>query len=199
MELLKSRSTAVSNNVVIKVRTCLIAALYLQYLYFTCVIPKISTMFRLSYIIFFIQILAITSCAGFENVSMPSIERISKFEPGNFKDGKLDFSFTTEINNPDRLKFKIRSVNLDVMVNDIKVGEVNSRRTIKILRLQHPEVKWELTGDLKALVKPKMLFSVLSGKKPDLKVKGSVVVSKWFFRKSIPVNLSLPVQLPFLK
>jgi LEA14-like dessication related protein len=156
-------------------------------------------MIRLLHVLIFNIVLVFTSCAGFENVAIPSIERISKFQPGNFKDGKLDFSFTTEINNPDRLKFKIRSVNLDVMVNDIKVGEVNSRRTIKILRLQHPEVKWDLTGDLKALAKPGMLLSVLSGKKPNLKVTGSVVVSKWFFRKSIPVNLSLPVQLPFLK
>jgi LEA14-like dessication related protein len=154
---------------------------------------------RLLRIFLFICMLGFTSCAGFENVAIPSIERISKFEPGNFKDGKLDFSFTTEINNPDRLKFKIRSVSLDVLVNDIKVGEINSKRAIRILRLQHPEVRWDLTGDLKALVKPSMVISVLSGKKPDLKVKGSVVVSKCFFRKSIPVNLSLPVQLPFLK
>jgi LEA14-like dessication related protein len=156
-------------------------------------------MIRLLHVLIFNIVLVFTSCAGFENVAMPSIERISKFEPGNFKDGKLDFSFTTEINNPDRLKFKIRSVSLDVLVNDIKVGEINSKRAIRILRLQHPEVKWDLTGDLKSLVKPNMILSVLSGKKPDLKVKGSVVVSKWFFRKSIPVNLSLPVQLPFLK
>ena len=156
-------------------------------------------MLRFFSLIVFTVVLGFTSCAGFENVAMPSIERISKFEPGNFKDGKLDFSFTTEINNPDRLKFKIRSVSLDVLVNDIKVGEINSKRAIRILRLQHPEVKWDLTGDLKSLVKPNMILSVLSGKKPDLKVKGSVVVSKWFFRKSIPVNLSLPVQLPFLK
>ena len=146
----------------------------------------------------FSAILGFSSCAGFQNVAMPSIERISNFEAGKLKDGKLDFSFTTEINNPDRLKFKIRKVNLDVLVNDIKVGEIRTQRTIRIMRLQHPEIKWDLTGDLKALLKPGMLLGILSGKKPQLSVQGNVVVSKWFIRKSIPVNLKLPVQLPSL-
>jgi LEA14-like dessication related protein len=113
-------------------------------------------MFRL---FLFCAILGFSSCAGFQNVAIPNIERISKFEAGKLKDGKLDFSFTTEINNPDRLKFKIRRVNLDVMVNDIKVGEIRTQRTIRIMRLQHPEVKWDLTGDLKSLLKPGGLLS----------------------------------------
>lgn len=146
----------------------------------------------------FSAILGFSSCASFQNVAIPTIERISKFEPGKLKDGKLDFSFTTEINNPDRLKFKIRKVNLDVMVNDIKVGEIRTQRTIRIMRLQHPEVKWDLTGDLKAFLKPGMVLGILSGKKPQLSVQGNVVVSKWFIRKSIPVNLKLPIQLPSL-
>ncbi len=155
-------------------------------------------MLRLIYLFLLTAILGFSSCAGFQNVAMPSIERISKFEAGKLKDGKLDFSFTTEINNPDRLKFKIRKVNLDVLVNDIKVGEIRTQRTIRIMRLQHPEIKWDLTGDLKALLKPGMLLGILSGKKPQLSVQGNVVVSKWFIRKSIPVNLKLPVQLPSL-
>jgi hypothetical protein len=66
------------------------------------------------------------------------------------------------------------------------------------MRLQHPEVKWDLTGDLKSLLKPGMVLGILSGKKPQLSVQGNVVVSKWFIRKSIPVNLKLPIQLPSL-
>lgn len=155
-------------------------------------------MLRLFRFFLFSAILGFSSCAGFQNVAMPSIERISNFEAGKLKDGKLDFSFTTEIHNPDRLKFKIRKVNLDVLVNDIKVGEIRTQRTIRIMRLQHPAVKWDLTGDLKALLKPGMVLGILSGKKPQLSVQGNVVVSKWFIRKSIPVNLKLPVQLPTL-
>jgi len=42
-----------------------------------------------------------------------------------------------------------------------------------------------------------MILSVLTGGKPEFAVKGSIQVSRLFFRKSIPVDLKTPVKLPF--
>ena len=148
-------------------------------------------------IVFFACLLLFTSCKSFENVAIPSVEKISNFKPGQLKDGKLNFSFTTQINNPDKLKFKIRRVDLDILMNGNKIGEIHTNRVIKIRRLLKPEVNWELTGDLKSLIKPDMILSVLTGGKPEFAVKGSIQVSRLFFRKSIPVDLKTPVKLPF--
>ena len=149
--------------------------------------------FYLSLLIF----LGFSSCKNFENVSIPSVERISNFKPGEWRDGKLSFSFTTQINNPDKLKFKIRKVDLDIYLNNNKIAEIHTDRVIRIKRLLKPEVNWELTGDLKALIKPGMILSVLTGGKPDFTVKGTMQVSKFLVRKTIPVNLSTLIKLPF--
>lgn len=146
----------------------------------------------------FLCISIFSSCKGFENVAIPSIEKISAFKLGEFKDGKLNFTFTTQINNPDKLKFKIRKVDLDILMNGNKIAEIHTDRVIKIRRLLKPEVEWEVIGDLKALIKPGMLLSVILGGKPDFAVKGNIQVSKFLVRKTIPVDLKMPVKLPFL-
>ena len=150
------------------------------------------------YIFFLFFLLGLTSCKSFENVSIPSVEKISNFKPGEWKDGKLSFSFTTQINNPDKLKFKIRKVDLDVLLNGNKIAEIHTDRVIRIRKLLKPEVDWELTGDLKALIKPGMILSVLTGGKPEFSVKGTMQVSKFLMRKTIPVDLKALIKLPFL-
>ncbi len=152
---------------------------------------------RVFQIAFFALLFAFSSCKSFENVAIPSVEKISNFKPGQLKDGKLNFSFTTQINNPDKLKFKIRRVDLDILMNGNKIGEIHTNRVIRIRRLLKPEVNWELTGDLKSLIKPDMILSVLTGGRPEFAVKGSIQVSRLFFRKTIPVDLKTPVKLPF--
>lgn len=152
---------------------------------------------RVFQIAFFSLLFAFSSCKSFENVAIPSVEKISNFKPGEWKDGKLSFGFTTQINNPDKLKFKIRRVDLDILMNGNKIGEIHTDRVIKIRRLLKPEVNWELTGDLKSLIKPDMILSVLIGGRPEFAVKGTIQVSRFFFRKTIPVDLKTPVKLPF--
>jgi LEA14-like dessication related protein len=139
------------------------------------------------------------SCKTYEISEFPTIERITRIEPGNFNDGKLDISFTTEIKNPARFKFKVRRIDLDVFIDDTQIGTLNSNRVIDILRLQNAEVKWNLTGDVKALIKPEMLINVFTGKTPQFRVDGKMVVSKFIFRKTIPVHINTPIKLPQLR
>lgn len=136
------------------------------------------------------------SCASLENVQIPTVEKISRFQFGELRDGKLAFSFYTDLRNPDKLKFRIKKVDLDILLNNHKIAEIHSNRTIRIRRLLNPEIKWELTGDLRELIRPGNILGVLLGKKPDIVVKGELVVARFPIRKTIPVNLKVPVELP---
>lgn len=136
------------------------------------------------------------SCASFMDVQMPEIERISNVRTGELREGRLAISFTTEIRNPDKLKFRIRRVQLDVMLNGNKVGEIRSNRVIRIRNLLQAQVEWTLMADLKALIKPGMLLNLALSGRPQLGVEGHVRVSKFIFRKTIPVKLNTPISLP---
>lgn len=141
-------------------------------------------------------LLLMNSCASFRDVQMPQIEKISNVRTGELKEGKLAITFTTEIRNPDKLKFRIRRVDLDILLNGNKVGEIRSNRVIRIRSLLQPQVEWTLIADLKSFIKPGTLLSLALSGRPQLGVQGSVRVSKFLLRKTIPVNLSTGLTLP---
>ena len=108
--------------------------------------------FKLSIISFVTILLILESCKNYENVKAPTVEKITGFTPGAIKDGNLSFSFTTVINNPDLLKFKIKHVDLELLFNGTRIAEVKSKRTIRVKGEIKPEIKWDVLGNIKPML-----------------------------------------------
>lgn len=149
-------------------------------------------------LLFFISILfAISSCKNYENVRPPTVEKITGFTPGSIKDGNLNFSFTTIINNPDLLKFKIKKVDLELLFNGTRIAEVKSKRSIRVKGELNPEIKWDVVGNIKPMLsRPGALFSSLLSGKVNFQTKGTITISKCLYNKTIPVDLKIPIQIP---
>jgi LEA14-like dessication related protein len=148
-------------------------------------------------VIFPVLITLLVSCGSYKNITVPTIESISGFKAGNIKDGKVNLSFTTHLNNPGLLKFRIRKTRLNLIIGNVKIGEVENKRSIKVRRSLKPEIQWEVTADLNNVLKnPGILLQSLMKGKLDLQIQGDITVSKFLFRKTIPVNLKTPFQMP---
>jgi len=149
-------------------------------------------------LLLFISILfAISSCKNYDNVRPPTVEKITGFTPGSLKDGNLNFSFTTIINNPDLLKFKIKKVDLELLFNGTRIAEVKSKRSIRVKGELNPEIKWDVVGNIKPMLsKPGALFSSLISGKVNFQTKGTITISKCLYSKTIPVDLKIPIQIP---
>jgi LEA14-like dessication related protein len=152
---------------------------------------------KLSLVVSFLIAICYSSCKNYENVRQPTIEKITGFTPGALKDGNLNFSFTTIINNPDLLKFKIKHVDLELLFNGTRIAEVKSKRTIRVKGEIKPEIKWDVVGNIKPMLsKPGALFSSLLSGKVNFQTKGTITISKCLFSKTIPVDLKIPIQIP---
>jgi LEA14-like dessication related protein len=137
------------------------------------------------------------SCKNYENIRPPTVEKITGFTPGAIKDGNLNFSFTTIINNPDLLKFKVKHVDLELLFNGTRIAEVKSKRTIRVKGEIKPEIKWDVVGNIKPMLsKPGALFSSLLSGKVNFQTKGTITISKCLYSKTIPVDLKIPIQIP---
>ena len=152
---------------------------------------------KLNLVVSFLIAICCSSCKNYENVRQPTIEKITGFTPGAIKDGNLSFSFTTIINNPDLLKFKIKHVDLELLFNGTRIAEVKSKRTIRVKGEIKPEIKWDVVGNIKPMLsKPGALFSSLLSGKVNFQTKGTITISKCLFSKTIPVDLKIPIQIP---
>jgi LEA14-like dessication related protein len=153
--------------------------------------------YKLIFIFSLIIVFTLGSCKNYNNVRQPTIEKITGFTPGAIKDGNLSFSFTTIINNPDLLKFKIKNVDLELLFNGTKIAEVKTKRTIRVKGEISPEIKWDVVGNIKPMLsKPGALFSSLLSGKVNFQTKGTITISKCLYSKTIPVNLKIPIQIP---
>jgi LEA14-like dessication related protein len=141
--------------------------------------------------------LMLSSCGNYKNVTAPTVNGISDFKIGNLNDGKLPFSFTTRLKNPDKLKFHVKRVELELLIAGVRVAEINSDKKMKIQRQLEPELHWEVTAEMAPLLKnPGVLLGSLMRGKINLEVSGTMTVGKLFWTRTIPVKLKLPVEIP---
>lgn len=148
-------------------------------------------------IILIIACLFFGSCQSYRHARPPEVKHINNFKYGSIQNGKMQFSFTTELYNPDRLRFRVRSAELDLMVNGVRLARVNTRKNVRIKGQVSPEVQWDIEAGLKpALSNPGILVGSLLRGRVNVEVSGTITVSKLFYKRTIPVTLKTPVQIP---
>jgi LEA14-like dessication related protein len=137
------------------------------------------------------------SCASYRNVEAPKVSGISAFKAGKLQEGKLPLSFKTTLKNPDKLSFKIKRVDLELLVAGTRIAEIKSNRNVRVRRKIEHEMQWEVTAELAPMLKQpgKLLKSLFTGR-PQLELSGTMTVRKLFWTRTIPVKLKLPVELP---
>ncbi len=143
------------------------------------------------------SIILLTSCGSYRNVTAPTVEGISNFKVRKIHDGQLPFTFTTRLKNPDKLAFKVKRVDLELLFAGTRIAEIKSDKKMKIRRQLEPELEWEVSAELAPMLKkPSALLGTLLRGKINFEVSGSITVKKFLWTKTIPVKLKLPVEIP---
>lgn len=144
-----------------------------------------------------VMLILLNSCASYRNAEAPTVSGISAFKAGKIQEGRLPLSFNTTIKNPDRLSFKIKRVDLELIVAGTRIAEIKSNRNVRVRRKLEHEMQWEVTAELAPMLKQpgKLLKSIFTGR-PQLEVSGTMTVRKLFWTRTVPIKLKIPVELP---
>lgn len=142
-------------------------------------------------------ILSSSSCGIFRHPREPQIEKITNVKVGKINDGKLDLKVSTRLYNPDRIKFRIRKVDLDILINGYPVGKITNPSVIRIPKETNADIDWDIEANLMKLLKPGMLLSVITQQKMKLELSGHIRVKKSLFAKNIPVRVDSPFEIPY--
>ena len=154
--------------------------------------------FTRNYLLVLSMLFLLNSCVGIKNIQAPTVDGIKDFKIGSPKDGKLPFSFTTPLKNPDRLKFHIKNADLQLLVAGIQIAEIKTTKKMKIRRQLEPEINWEASAELSLfLANPGALLGSFLKQKPILDINGTITVGKLFWKKTLPIKMKLPIEIPF--
>jgi LEA14-like dessication related protein len=148
-------------------------------------------------VILFSIVFSLSSCWIFRTPREPQIDKITNVKVGKMHEGSVDLTIFAKLYNPDKVKFKIKKVDLDVTINGHVVARITSPKTIRIPKETDPEIQWTVNANLLKLIKPGMLLSVFTQQKMKLGVSGNIRVKKSFYSKTIPVKLDRPFEIPY--
>ena len=146
-----------------------------------------------TYFAFFLATLLLASSC---TILPPTYKKVENFKYESL--GTAGFKFGTDVvfHNPNKLKFKITHLDMNVIVDGKKIAALNQNEMIAVNR------KSDFNIPLKVTVKPEMTLlealqkaaDLVGKRKLDLMLGGTVEV-KWFiFKKQIPLNMKETVK-----
>jgi len=148
--------------------------------------------------IFIIMATFLTSCSGFEEIELSSIQSV-KMEAMN--GSKVDFVVNAEIYNPNSFSVSVVGADLNIQVEGIDLGSTSLGDSFKIEKNSKEvhEIQFSLNlSKLPFTVIPKLLSMASSGRS-DVKVKvdGTIKGRAFLITKKFPVSEEERVPLKF--
>ncbi len=136
-------------------------------------------------LLFFIMIFGLSACKiQAPIIGSPTDYKVEKF---NLKEVKLKIWLPIE--NPNKLKFNISKVDLDIYINGSKLGKVTKLEKVQIPAKSKDIYAVKLHVEMKDLgVSAMSALAHLSSRRVLLKLDGSVTVSKFVIVKKIEVE-----------
>lgn len=143
-------------------------------------------------IILFIIIL-VTSCKRPDQE--PQFLRIDNIEVIEIKNQEALLNADAYFYNPNDVKMKLKKVEVDVIVEDKKVGKINHKLKTKIPARSEFKIPLDATFNLGEIGLLNSIISILNGKKVKVHYSGYITVSIHGFSSRVPVEFDDEVRI----
>lgn len=130
----------------------------------------------------------------FKEIELNSVEQ---FNITSVNSGKMEGVLTVELTNPNIFPVTVKSGELDIFANRSKLGTAVLNKAFKISGNSTARYDIELTGTFGNLLSAGIsgLAGMLTGKDPELQVKGTFEAGNFIYTKTIPVDVTSRVPL----
>jgi LEA14-like dessication related protein len=150
---------------------------------------------QLNFLGLILSIIALTSCE-FKDVKL---EKVQDFEVNSLQGGKLDATINLVLSNPNSFPITVKSGEFELFSGKKSLGDAQLKKAFKINANSTEVYPVQLTGNMEDLISAGLtgLTSLLSGKKPEVLVKGELKVGNFFFHKKVPIEITTELPMSF--
>ncbi len=154
-----------------------------------CIIVKVVRVKKYLVVVLLLLPLLLSGCIKFENIELISVKDVTYKE---FKDNVLQVAITATINNPNRIKVKIKDANMDLRLGDKVIGTVTQVEQVELAGGTQKDYKIQISIEMKDMVANLIaLYRTLMNESSKLNLSGSLHVKSFLYSKTIKVdNLS---------
>lgn len=125
------------------------------------------------------------------------LDRVDRFEINSLEAGKLDANIRLVLTNPNSFPITIKAGEFDIYSGKIHLGDAHLKRSFKISANSTKEYDVEVNGTIGDMLAAGItgLAGMLTGKKPEMTVKGELKAGNFFYTKKVPVELKTEMPL----
>ncbi len=153
--------------------------------------------FRATTCILFLSIaisIFFTSCSDFEEVRFSGIENV---QVTKLSQQGAEAEITAKINNPNSTSFTVYKSDLNVTLNGLDAGVAHLTDNVKIKGNSEGSYTFKVKSDFSSLSLTDLpqLISIATSKNVKVGLKGNLQVGKFFYKRSVPVDVNENVPL----
>jgi LEA14-like dessication related protein len=136
----------------------------------------------------------LTSCGDFEEVQFSGIENVQVIK---LSQQGAEAEITAKIKNPNSTSFTIYKSDLDVSLNGLNAGVAHLTDNVKIKSNSEESYTFRVKSDFSnlSLTDLPQLISIATSKNVKVSLKGNLLVGKFFYKRSVPVEVNENVPL----
>jgi LEA14-like dessication related protein len=134
------------------------------------------------------------SCGSIKPLDVKKIENVKL---NNFSKNSASFDITLKVENPNGYRFKLVDNNLDLVINQIELGQAKIKNRVVIPRKSEQSYTFTVEANFSrlAIASIPSLINMLKSKEVEMKLKGDVRVRTMGIGKTIPIEIVEKVNL----
>jgi LEA14-like dessication related protein len=148
------------------------------------------------FILFFILISSVffVSCGDFEEVQFSGVDKVEIIK---LSQQGAEAEITAKIKNPNSTSFTIYKSDLNVSLNGLDAGVAHLTDNVKIKSNSEESYTFKVKSDFSSLSLADLpqLISIATSKNVKVGLKGNLLVGKFFYKRSVPVEVNENVPL----
>lgn len=150
---------------------------------------------KVNFFVSFFFLFALTSCE-FKDVKL---EKVQDFEVNSLNGGKLDATINLVLSNPNSFPITVKSGEFELYSGKKSFGDAQLKKAFKINANSTEVYPVQLTGNMGDMITAGLtgLAGLLSGKKPEVLVKGELKVGNFFYHKKVPIEIKTELPMSF--
>jgi LEA14-like dessication related protein len=155
---------------------------------------KTNTASKYTLLFIFISSIFFASCGGFEEVQFSGVDKVEIIK---LSQQGAEAEITAKIKNPNSTSFTIYKSDLNVSLNGLDAGVAHLTDNVKIKSNSEELYTFKVKSDFSSLSLADLpqLISIATSKNVKVGLKGNLLVGKFFYKRSVPVEVSENVPL----
>jgi len=149
---------------------------------------------RIGFIQFILCILLFSGCFSYKEITLIKVDKIIVSE---FSKNKIELIASLKLNNPNKYNIKVKSVKLDISLNNKKIGQLHLQNNLNLKRNSTNTYDFKFDSKFEKLdfSTIAVIISAIATKRTNIEVEGIIKGKIGILSRKFPIKFKEAIRL----